>query len=127
MADRAQMRCRAPGCGTLVRGKYCERHLHDNPRSNQKTDPFYQSPEWIRTRKWRRSRNPICQRIVNGVQCMNPSYHCHHKLGIHTAPELRLDPNNLVMLCRHCHPDYETPEWREGIDYVPSDTTLSVL
>jgi 5-methylcytosine-specific restriction protein A len=110
----------------LVRTPYCDKHLHTNERATKKPDPFYNSPEWRRLQPFLKRKNSICQRKVNGVQCMNPSVICHHLRGIHTAPELKLDPNNLVMLCREHHPDDETPLWKVGADYVPTvaDVTL---
>jgi hypothetical protein len=114
------MRCRAAGCSELVTGKYCAKHVHNNVRSNRTGDPFYLSMPWIRMRDFIRCRNPICQRIVNGVRCFQPAAICHHLVGINESVELRLDPRNLVAVCRHHHPDEPTPQWREGIDYSPT-------
>lgn len=109
-------------CTVICDGPYCPKHKGNNPRANKRPDPFYVSTPWKHLQKYMAVRNPICQRILNGIQCMNPSIICHHFRGIHTAPQLRLDPRNLAMLCRGCHPDYETPEWKVGVDYVPTNT-----
>ena len=120
------MRCRQVGCTELVRGHYCVRHLHTNDRSTKGTDPFYISTAWQKLRKFLRARNPVCQRIVNGARCHEPSYLVHHLRGIHAASELRLDPSNLVCLCRAHHPDYDTPDWQVSVDYAPTESSVTL-
>jgi hypothetical protein len=74
---------------------------------------------WMWTSRLVRSANPICQKIVNGEQCTNPSTLVHHLQSPRSRPELFLSVKNLVALCDSCHvPDDGTPEWVEGVHFV---------
>jgi hypothetical protein len=126
MSNRARMRCRVAGCSELVRGKYCQKHLHDNARSNQETDPCYLTSEWRKFTKWIQMKNCICQRINNGVRCMNPSTLTHHLISPKIAPSRLCDPTNVCALCAGCHPKTDTPFWREDKDFVPTVYSLSI-
>ena len=120
------MKCRAPGCGSLIRGKYCEKHLHDNPRSNKETEDCYKGA-WPRFAAWLRSRNPICQKLTNGVQCMTRAQLVHHLISPRVNLELLLDPANCVCLCRAHHPtDEGTPNWKPSIDFTPTEHSISL-
>lgn len=75
----------------------------DYYRGRKSSNKFEKSVVWQhRSRKVRRD-NPICQKINGGVRCTRPSTVVHHKIGPDQAPELRLDPRNLVALCSACH------------------------
>jgi hypothetical protein len=67
-------------------------------------------------------QNPVCQRIVDGEQCHNASTVLHHVREPQNATEF-YDPCNCAMLCAAHHPGGRpgTPEWQEGIDYVPTN------
>jgi hypothetical protein len=126
MANRALMKCRSTGCSALVRGKYCEKHLHDNPRSNQRAEEWY-GAAWAKFSKWLRGLNPLCQRLTNGVRCMSRSELVHHLISPRQRIDLLLDPDNCVCLCRAHHPVTEgSPEWRSGVDFVPTDSSTSL-
>jgi hypothetical protein len=118
MADRCKMRCRVPGCMELVSGHYCAKHLHANPASQKETDEWYKTGAWRRFAMWIRSMNPMCQRLTHGVQCMKPGALVHHLISPRTRPDLLLDPKNVCTLCRAHHPDFDTPGWKVGVDYV---------
>jgi hypothetical protein len=126
MANRALMKCRVAGCETLVTTKYCGKHQHDNPRSNQTTNPCYLTTAWRKCTKWIQNRNPVCQKINNGVQCMRLSTLTHHLISPRVAPDRLLDPTNLVALCARCHPREDTPNWKPGIDFVPTEFSISL-
>ena len=59
-------------------------------------------------RKWRvcsenfRAHNPLCFDCSKEGK-VTPSQDVHHIVPIREAPHLRLDPKNLVALCRACH------------------------
>jgi len=105
----------------LVSGKYCAKHLHANPESQKETDEWYKTGNWRKFAMFIRVRNPMCQRLINGVQCMRPAALVHHLISPRVLPSGLLDPANVVALCRSCHPDTEgTPHWRSGKDFFPT-------
>lgn len=67
-------------------------------------------------------QNPVCQRLVDGAQCHNPSTILHHLNEPNTTTEF-YDAKNVVMLCTVHHPGGRagTPEWQEGRDYVKTE------
>ena len=127
MADRARMRCRSTGCTELVTEKYCPKHLHNNPRSAKRADEWYQGTDWTKFSLWLRMRNAQCQKLINGVRCQKLSQLVHHLVSPRVNMALLLEPTNCVCLCRSCHPITEgSPEWREGVDYVATEFSVSV-
>ena len=63
----------------------------------------YSSTEWKAAVKavWKRDRAE-CQ-VCGSPKKRYDNYHIHHIASFADAPELRCDPNNLVLLCRKCH------------------------
>ncbi len=61
-----------------------------------------------RSVKWRSVRNsyiadnPKCECCNRKNKILQP-LEVHHKKPFHLNPELELDINNLITLCRHCH------------------------
>ena len=95
--------------------------LHQTPlkRNRDAVDQRYGHSEWYRFRKWMLAQFPVCQRINNGVRCMNPSKIGHHLWSPRVRPDLFTDPTNVVLVCALCHPNEEgTPYWRKGVDYT---------
>jgi 5-methylcytosine-specific restriction enzyme A len=97
----------------------------ETDRFRKKNDPcrkMYNTSAWFRFRWFVLNRNPICQRIVKGVQCRDAATVVHHLLSPRQRPDLFLEPTNVLCLCAGCHPGGEegTPLWRVDIDYVPS-------
>ncbi len=97
----------------------------EQDRFRKKNDPvnrLYWLASWFRFKLHCLNRNPICQRIIRGEQCHNPAWVVHHLISPRERPDLFLDATNVVCLCANCHPGGEegTPEWKEGVDYVPS-------
>jgi hypothetical protein len=137
--QRFNKSCRFAGCIALTRDKsgYCEKHIThagDAERLRNKmrreNDPIwremYETARWRHFRKWLINQNVICQRIIGGVQCTNPSYLVHHILSPRVRPDLFTDPTNTVCLCGSgCHPNTEsTPDWIAGRDYVKTEFAL---
>jgi hypothetical protein len=140
MPQRAKTICRQTGCGQPTVGPYCSKHITENSKldyrrfvnKNDSIGALYRlRGAWPKLRNFLRVRNPVCQRLHNGVQCPNPSVIGHHLISPRISPDpwhTLLDPKNVVMLCAGCHPGGEagTPHWREGIDFVPTVSTLSL-
>ncbi len=63
---------------------------------------FYRSTLWRSTREFILKRdNYLCQ------ECGEPAQEVHHKIWLTASninnPEITLNPNNLISLCRNCH------------------------
>src|SRR5438874_6893193 len=83
----------------------------------KKRDPIdraLDNAEWRKFVATLRIFNALCQRIVDGVQCMHPGKIGHHLVGRHTDPSRMCDPSNVVMVCSAHHP--------AGIDGEPADS-----
>lgn len=54
---------------------------------------------------WKKKRREIKLLYGNKCQLCNSSKNLqvHHIISIDVLPELRLDNNNLILLCSHCH------------------------
>lgn len=142
MPERLEQSCREPGCPkrTNDRSGYCADHLRSNTARDrkkeyyaerEKNDPvraMYRTAAWARFKRIRFNRNPMCQRLIDGVQCRWPATLLHHLISPRQRPDLFLEPANTVGLCANCHPpDEGTPDWVEGVDYVPSDITPPIV
>lgn len=101
--------CGFNGCGNkIVRGNYCDEHKRSKKKKQQKNiyhhenKPFYRSDEWkhMRSFVYERERG-YCQRCRKFVFGRNA--HVHHIVPIKKNPTLRLEENNLMLLCSKCH------------------------
>jgi len=101
--------CDFNGCGNKInKGRYCEEHTRSSPvkKSNNiyhnTNKQFYNSQAWknIRSVVYQRERGccQSCGRFVFGKQAQ-----VHHIVPIKKNPTLRLEPNNLRLLCPVCH------------------------
>lgn len=139
MSERFQRNCRMSGCPMLTRDRagYCEKHIAhagDSVRKRNKmrreNDPIwremYETARWKHFRRWLINQNPICQRLIGGVQCTNPSYLVHHCLSPRIRPDLFVEARNCVCLCGSgCHPNTEsTPNWKAGVDFCETAFSL---
>jgi len=61
------------------------------------------SEEWkkIHTKIWQRDK-ATCQKCERARKMNMPTYHIHHIESFENK-ELRLEPSNLVLLCKPCH------------------------
>lgn len=67
-------------------------------RELEKTWGTERSPHWATTRKEFIKENNVC------ASCgCKAGLNVHHKEPFHIKPELELDPNNLITLCRDHH------------------------
>ena len=97
--------CTFPGCPNLTYNRTCEQHagtafasssrLHDLTRPNAAARGY--DSVWARFSKFFRSQNPLC-----GACEVRPVDDTHHIRALKSGGE-RLDPNNVVGLCRECH------------------------
>jgi len=75
------------------------------PKGSQlrgKRSPY--SGNWNRLSRKLRQNSPLCQRCGK-----NPSESVHHVVPVRQDPRLRLDPRNLLAVCRECHEVLDHP------------------
>jgi 5-methylcytosine-specific restriction enzyme A len=112
--------CDFNGCANkIARGSYCEEHKRSKQsfRNKQKkkyiyhhdNKQFYNSKAWKSTRSfvYERERGYCqnCKKFVFGRQA-----HVHHIIEIKKDATLRLEPNNLMLLCPQCHTEEENKD-----------------
>ncbi|KAA0965836.1 HNH endonuclease [Sporosarcina sp. ANT_H38] len=109
--------CDFNGCDSKIeRGRYCSDHMRDMPKKKKKKDKvsiyhhenksFYNSKLWKATRSYVYDRERgCCQRCKSFVFGRNA--HVHHVIPIKKDITLRLEVNNLMLLCPVCHIEEE--------------------
>lgn len=110
--------CSYDGCrNTTDKGSYCSEHKPSKKFKKKKTDSpyhhenksFYRTPAWksvadfVYDREGGRCQR--CNKFVFGRQA-----HRHHVIPIKKNPMLKLDPNNIRLLCPKCHVIEENEE-----------------
>lgn len=108
--------CDFNGCQNKInKGKYCEEHVVSR-RVRKKKDiyhhenkPFYRTDDWksLSSFVYEREKGKCqrCGKFVFGRQA-----HRHHVVPIRKNPLLKLDPNNIRLLCPKCHVIEENEE-----------------
>ena len=99
------------------------------PKSGERdrVDKFYHTSEWERFSKTCRSCNPLCQLIVDGVQCRFPSAEVHHLASPRADWQRRMDPANVVCLCPEHHPKSVGEASNSVREYVPTKFILGAI
>jgi hypothetical protein len=67
-------------------------------------NPLYQTRAWRNLSALLRQKNPICQRLEDGVQCNRKSEVVHHLQSPDKNPSAALAWPNLVAVCTAHHP-----------------------
>lgn len=104
MATRTRRFCGHPGCRALTAERYCPAHA---PLHAQREDRRGSAQERGYDADWQRARgrylllHPLCERheAKGGVV---PATMVHHIIPIEQGGA-RLDPENMMALCRDCH------------------------
>jgi len=78
--------------------------VNDRYRNRKAANAWENKSHWRNCSAMLKRQNPQCQRIWHGVRCLRPSEICHHLEDPISTPAKRLDPANLVCVCRSCHP-----------------------
>ncbi|WHY75716.1 HNH endonuclease [Neobacillus sp. WH10] len=117
--------CDFNGCRNKIkRGFYCDEHKRSRQSIKKKQSkksiyhnknkPFYNSKPWrfIRTEIYQREKGCCqkCGRFVFGKDA-----HVHHIIPINDDPTLKLEENNLKLLCPKCHTIEENEEKKEKV------------
>jgi 5-methylcytosine-specific restriction endonuclease McrA len=88
-----------PRKGWRMRVEPTNRWAQKPPRTRHKAHKGKGSGRpWLRLTKALRANHPFCQ-----VCHTRPSTEVHHIKPWNDAPEARLDPRNLLAVCRDCH------------------------
>lgn len=130
--------CREPRCGqpaSKAACGFCPEHAKNNSFMEHRAFQYrhdavakmYGTVRWTRFRTVLLAQNPICSRIIKGVQCTRPSRIGHHLISPRVRPDLFVEATNVIALCEHCHPtDEGTPLWRPLVDYAPTEFEISI-
>ena len=83
-------------------------------------DDFYKSQAWMRcARSYRRSVGGLCERCRKNSRIV-PAEEVHHKIHLTpeniNKPEIALNWQNLVALCKDCHMKEHRKEKRWDVD-----------
>jgi 5-methylcytosine-specific restriction enzyme A len=103
--------CDFNGCTNKIsKGRYCVDHKRSKPRKKKEqksiyhheNKSFYNSKAWdfVRTKVYEREKG-YCQRCSLFVFGRNA--HVHHIIPVKENPLLKLEENNLMLLCSKCH------------------------
>lgn len=102
--------CDFNGCTNKIdRGKYCEEHKRAKGKARENKSiyhntnkPFYNSDAWKSMRSFiyerEKGKCQRCGKFVYGKRAQ-----VHHVVTIKKNPLLKLEPNNLRLLCPTCH------------------------
>ncbi|PEC57578.1 HNH endonuclease, partial [Bacillus wiedmannii] len=102
--------CDFNGCyNKISKGRYCEEHKRNKPRKKKdkkniyhhENKPFYRTDAWkfVRSKVYEREKG-CCQRC--GQFVFGRRAHVHHVIPIKEDPTLKLEENNLRLLCPVC-------------------------
>lgn len=93
-------------------GRKTKRPAHyDKHKRDKEAYKFYHSPEWLQFREWYALNfaagikrpdgkiNARCQKCGEWRQ----SWILHHRQELRDAPELALEPSNMLLWCVSCH------------------------
>jgi 5-methylcytosine-specific restriction enzyme A len=101
--------CGEQGCKNLISsGRYCPDHRRKKKEKvvYSKNKSFYRTQAWqdLRSFVYERDKGCCqrCDKFVFGKQA-----HAHHIVPVQIKPSLKLDSDNIMLLCNKCHPIVE--------------------
>ncbi len=128
MPMKALSPCRHPGCRALVRGAArCPKHTTQQWRADAARRGTSRErgidDKWRALRVAHFARDPWCAECAKSGRQERAAI-LHHVVEHRGNEALRLDPTNVIGLCRSCHqleharrgrPGYVVPPWRRGL------------
>jgi 5-methylcytosine-specific restriction protein A len=107
MPNRIKTICRYPGCGRIVRGRFCQEHRRAYRRAagagRATSAQRGYDARWRRLRRWYIQQQPLCEDCLE-ENMVNVQYlEVDHIVPIDIRPDLRLEPTNLRTRCRMHH------------------------
>lgn len=91
--------------GTRIDGA-CDRCGTRRGRHQASTTARGYGSDWARLSKRIRTERPLCQ-VCQAQGKVTAATEVHHLLPITLSPHLRLEPTNLLSVCRVCHEELE--------------------
>jgi predicted HNH restriction endonuclease len=86
---------------------------------------FYDRAEWTRARRQALHDSGYrCQRCNASLLNLGREAHVHHRKELRRAPALRIEPLNLMSVCRSCHTALHNEAKRPpavNVDGMPTD------
>ena len=115
MASKPLRPCRHPGCGTLTREGWCDKHRPKSPRgASAAYHGWYLLPIWTkRLRPEQLMREPFCRECAR-LGARTPATVVDHIRPFRGDWQLFVNPANHQSLCKHHH-DQKTA--REQVDF----------
>jgi 5-methylcytosine-specific restriction enzyme A len=117
--------CDFNGCTTKIkRGSYCDEHKRSKQsfRNKQKKKYIYHhdNKQFYNSKPWKYVRSEVYQRELGYCQrckkfVFGRQAHVHHIIEIKKDPTLKLEPNNLMLLCPQCHTLEENKENKQAV------------
>jgi len=111
MGLAAKKPCAGPMCPVLLSSgeRYCPKHATKNKqhvnegRRNDEVRKLYKRSFWIRFQAWFLRKHPVCQRVIDGIRCLQPATVVHHMLSPRDRPDLFIDEDNCRAVCASHH------------------------
>jgi hypothetical protein len=104
--------CNKVGCRALVKKGFCPEHTEQSKqreygqRNADSVMKLYRTQRWERFKIYMRSRNPLCQRLLdNGKQCDRIAVILHHIVSPRVNLALMFDAENVLCVCESHHPN----------------------
>lgn len=100
--------CFEQGCRNLIsQGRYCEKHQRKKKEIKRKAY-YSQNHDFYTSKTWQGMRSYIYEKYRGccsrcGKFTFGREAHVHHIIPIVVAPHLKLDEDNLILLCSSCH------------------------
>ncbi|HHL0974705.1 TPA: HNH endonuclease [Bacillus cereus] len=107
--------CDFNGCHYKIsKGRYCGAHKRSKPRKKQDKKNVYhhENKRFYRTDEWKFARSQVYEREKGccercGGFVFGRRAHVHHIIPIRQDETLKLEINNLMLLCPKCHVEEE--------------------
>lgn len=121
--SKPQHLCNHPGCKTIIDYdvKYCEKHQTQRNKQeyrqrrynngDSKYRAFYRTRAWRKLSRQTLENNPVCV-VCYERGIIRPAQIADHRIELKDDWSRRLDPSNIVSMCRSCH-NRKTREERE--------------
>lgn len=87
----------------LFNQKSAKKDKNRRKMTREETEAFYNSPRWRRKQKAILRRDHYQCQLCKRYGRISEATIVHHKLELVEYPELAMDDDNLVSVCRKCH------------------------
>jgi hypothetical protein len=112
MGLAAKKSCAAVMCPVLMSSgqRFCPKHAAktkeriNEARRNDEIRKLYKRTFWTEFRDWFLRHHPVCQRVIDGVRCLQPATVVHHLLSPRDRPDLFTTESNCRAVCAAHHP-----------------------